>query len=218
MSTDILLLAVLGGITILAYMVAINAHGPTRLSISYLLATFMLAGTVWAVVQYVNAGQDRLQMAEFQRLQMEKQQVEARAASQEQTIQDSRRRLTYAGRLNAVINQATGLATTMINADLRDYSAELDVLVGRAQTAQRKAEELSAEFEKLKADERYFPQGVQLTGEAFKDLVEAAKYYTQYFRAEDSAQEDLRNRLMRQKSRDALEKLKRATSLIAAEG
>jgi hypothetical protein len=219
MNTDILLLAVIVGITLLAYMVAINSHqGPTRLSISYLLSTLMLAGTVWAIVQYVNAGLDQKQAAQFQRLELEKRMAEERVASQEQAMLESKKRMGFASKLNAVINQATGIATAMVNVDLRDYSVELDVLVGRALEAQKKTEELVAEFQKVKAEGAAFPQSIQLVEGALNELVEATKYYTLYFRSEDSAQEELRDRMLRQKSRNAYEQLKKATSQIASEG
>ena len=47
MSIEILLLGIACSMTLLAYMIAINAHGTTRLSLSYFLATLMLAGNVW---------------------------------------------------------------------------------------------------------------------------------------------------------------------------
>jgi uncharacterized coiled-coil DUF342 family protein len=218
MSTDILLLVVMGSITLLAYMVAINAHGPTKLTISYLLATLMLAVSVWAIVQYVNTGLDRKQAEVFQRLETEKKLAEERIATQEQALMENKSRMNYAAKLNSIINQATGLATTMVNVDLRDYSVELDVLAARAAESQKKAQELVADFQKVKAESTYFPQSVQQIASAINELTEAAKYYVIYFRAEDSAQEELRDRMMRQKARNAWEQLKLATSQIASEG
>ena len=68
-TVDVLLLAALGGITLLAYMIAINAHGPIRLSLSYLLATCHLAGTVYVTVQYVNSTADRRTAEQIQKLE-----------------------------------------------------------------------------------------------------------------------------------------------------
>ena len=67
MGVEVYLLCSFVGLTLLAYMVAINSHGPTRLSVSYLIATLMLAGTVWAIVQHVNTGLDERKMEEFKR-------------------------------------------------------------------------------------------------------------------------------------------------------
>ncbi len=86
MSVEILLLAVMGGITLLAYMVAINSHGPTRLSISYLIATVILAGTVWVTVQYVNNDQNIRNSEEVKRLEQEKQKAEEQICSRESAV------------------------------------------------------------------------------------------------------------------------------------
>ena len=76
MSIEILLLGILVGITLLGYMIAINSHGPTRLSVSYLIATLILAGTVWAIVQHVNYGDSKKQQEMYRRLELEKKKAE----------------------------------------------------------------------------------------------------------------------------------------------
>jgi hypothetical protein len=59
MGTEVLLLIVLGALTLIAYIIALNSHGPVHLAISYLLATSILIATVWVTVQYVNSGDKR---------------------------------------------------------------------------------------------------------------------------------------------------------------
>jgi hypothetical protein len=216
MTVEVLLLANLAGITLLAYMIAINAHGPTRLSFSYLIATLILAGTVWAIVQHVNSGVDRKQMAEFRRLELEKQMAEERARSQEEALKENRQRMEFATNLNNVITSGAGLATALMNADLRDFSVELDVLIGRAHTMRKKTEELEKEFNQLETDDGFFEQSVELVDEAIGNVREAAKYYSLYYRSEDSAQEGVRERVMRQKARAAYESFKKASSLVAS--
>jgi hypothetical protein len=217
MSTAVLLLTVLAALTILAYMVAINSHGPTRLSISYLLATMILAGTVWATVQHVNSGLDKRKTEQLRRLEEEKMLAEARVRSQEQTLMESKKRLAFAGKLNAVITECSGLATTMMNTDLRDYSVEVNVLISRAAKTKRATEEAAEEFERILAEQRedYYRKSTELVEEGLENLTEAAKYYYLYFRSEDPAQEQLRERLMRQKARSAYELFKNASDLIA---
>jgi hypothetical protein len=219
MSIEILLLAVLAGITLLAYMVAINSHGPTRLSISYLLATLILAGTVWATVQYVNEGLDRQKAAQMRKLEMENQRAEERIRSQEKTLLESRKRTAYAAKLNAVISQGTGLATSLINANLRDMSVDLDALIGRATMANKKSEELQEQFNKARKEvgQGYYMQSIKDIATALDELDEASRYYRLYYYSEDGAQEQLRERLMRQKAREAYEALKEASAQMAAE-
>ena len=214
MSIEILLLSIMVGITLLGYMVAVNAHGSTRLSISYLLATVLLAGTVWAIVQYVNSNLSRQQQAQYRRLEAENSKAEERIKSQELSLMRGRRVDGASAKVNSVISQGTGYAANMMNADMRDFSVELDVLMGRATAMKRKVAGLNKEFESIKSEASYFPDGASLIADALKNLSEAANYYKLYFRAEDSVQEELRERLMRQKARAAYNQFSKAGSKI----
>jgi hypothetical protein len=219
MSVDILLLVVMGGITLLAYMVAINSHGPTRLSISYLIATVILAGTVWMTVQYVNNDQNTRNREELKRLELEKQKAEDQMQSREQQYQsamkENKERLGLAGKLNAVITSGTALATQLANMDMHDQSLELDGLVGRAAEAKRKCDDLAAEFGKIAVSDNVFAECANQIKEGLALLAESAQYSVLFYKAEDTAQEELRERIMRQKARNAHDSLQKAGSLIA---
>ena len=216
MSIEILLLGLLVGITLLGYMIAINSHGPTRLSVSYLIATLILAGTVWAIVQYVNYGADKIQQERYKQLQLEKQKAEELARSQEQSLLKNREKMEAASKINDVISKGTGYASDMMNVDLKDFSVELDALVSRANQMKNNIAALVTEFENLKEERALFPESVPSINEALSNLTEAAKYYIRYFRAEDSIQEELRERLMRQKSREAYDLFKKVGSQITS--
>lgn len=220
MSVELLLLMVLAGMTLLAYMVALNSHGPTRLAISYLMATVLLVGSVWATVQYVNSGDNRRKMEEFKRLEFEKQKAEDQVHSQEAAMQtalrENKERLITATRINSIVTRGIALSSTMINSNVRDPNLELDVLVGRANEVKRKSEDLAAEFEKMKVTDSLFTESTSLVKEAFKQLTEAAQYFVLYYRAEDGAQEELRERIMRQKASGAHDILQKASTLIAS--
>jgi hypothetical protein len=216
MSVEVYLLCLFVGITLIGYMIAINAHGPTRLSVSYLIATVMLAGTVWAIVQHVNSGLDKMKMEEFKRLELEKQKAEERVRTQEQALLENKARMGYAAKLNDVINEGTGLSTAMINVDMRDFSFELDVLMSRATATQRKCSELKGKFAKIEHEEQYFAPAKNDMREALEQL-EGAAGYTLYFRSEDGAQEEMRERMMRQKARRSYELFKKAASQVASQ-
>ena len=132
MSVEILLLGILVGMTLLGYMIAINSHGPTRLSVSYLIATLILAGTVWAIVQQVNYGDSQKQQKRLKQLELEKQQMEDFARSQKQSLLENKIKMDAAAKINEIISQGTGYASDMMNVDLKDFSVELDALIGRA--------------------------------------------------------------------------------------
>jgi hypothetical protein len=215
MSVELLLLTILGGITLLAYMIAINSHGPTRLSISYLLATVLLAATVWAVVQHVNSGQDQMYQAKLRQEAQIREEAEKQKGEAEKALVESRGHATFAAKLNTYINQGTGLATTLINIDVRDMSMELDALVARANDARSKCVALQTEFGKVTTDDDFFGPSMGLVKDAITTLAESAQYYTLYYRSDDSAQEELRERVMRQKAREAYEKFQKASAMVA---
>jgi hypothetical protein len=214
MSVDIMLLTVMCALTLMAYMIAINAHGAVRLSLSYLLATILLAGTVWTIVQHVNLGMDK----EFRTLQVEKTRAEERALSQEEALKTNKERMSFAARLNTVITSGTALATSLINIDLQDRSAELETLIGRATETKKKVDAFKQDFEKLTSPDAFFNEPLTLIKDGVLLMIEAAQYYQQYYYSEDSDQEALRERILRQKARNAYEKFQKASVLIASSG
>jgi hypothetical protein len=217
MPIEVYILFIFAGLTLLAYLSAINAHGPARLSVSYLIATLMLAGTVWAVVQYVNTGRNQIKVQEFKRLETEKQKAENLVRSQEQELIENKSRMGYVTKLNDIINEGTGLSASMLNVDMRDYSVELDVLMSRSAECKRKCDALKARFSKIENEQLFFTQSKADIREALDHITGAAAYYTTYFRAEDGAQEEMRERMMRQKARKATELFKSAASSLSSE-
>lgn len=218
MSVEVLLLALACGMTILAYMIAINAHGPTRLSLSYLMATVMLAGTVWGIVQHVNTDLDARKMEELKRLEAEKQKAEARIQSQEEALRANKQRMNFAAKINTIVTNGTGMASSMINVDLQDGSSDLEILMGRASAMKKKTEELKSDFEKIKSSDPFFNEPISNLKEAIKSLSEAAYYYRLFYYSEDSEQEHLRERVMRKKARAAYSSFQKVSGLIATPG
>jgi len=218
MSVEILLLVVLAGITLLSYMVAINSHGPIRLAFSYLIATVILAGSVWATVQYVNTG---VAIKKSEEMQQEKQKSEAQFNSKEaiyqNVIRESKERIAIVAHLNSVVTTGMAMATTIMNTDLRDMSIDLDGLVAKSVESKRNCEQFAADFEKAKIIDSSFIESINVIKDGLKTLVEAGQYHALYYKAEDSAQEELRERIMRQKAKTALATLQRASSLIASQ-
>ena len=218
MTVEVLLLAIACGMTLLAYMIAINAHVSTRLSLSYLIATVMLAATVWGIVQYVNAGQDVKKMAEFKQLEMEKRLAEERIKSQEEALKVSKEKMSIAADLNQIIATGTGHTSSMINVDLQDQSADLETLMGRAADIKKKADELKEKFEKMPMKNEYYTEATEIINNAIQSLSEAAYYYRAYYYSENSEQERSRERILRQKARNAYDDFQKASSQIASSG
>jgi uncharacterized protein (DUF342 family) len=218
MSTEVLLLALACGLTLLAYMVAINAHGPTRLSLSYLIATVMLAGTVWCIVQYVNTGLDTKKIEELRRLEKEKRIAEEKASTNEELLRANKERMTKIAHLNKIITAGSGFTTTLINVELQDESVEVDALLGRASEIKKNIDELNTEFESLPIQDAFFTETVTMIKDAMKLLIEAASYYRLYYQSNDSSQEINRERVLRQRARAAYELFQKAGTKVVTGG
>lgn len=216
MTSDILLIAVLCGLTLIGYMIAINAHGPIRLSLSFFLATILMAGTVWVIVQHVNQGYDSLETEKFKKLEMEKKQVEDQVVSQEEALKTNKERMNFAAKLHTVITSGTACSSMLISIDLQDKTAELETLLAKANGTINNVGLLKKEFDTLSTTDNFFLEPVTLIKDGIQLLGEAAQYFRQYYYSEDADQESLRERIMRQKARNAYEKFQKASALIAS--
>lgn len=214
MSTEVLLLALACGLTLLAYMVAINAHGPTRLSLSYLIATIMLAGTVWCIVQYVNTGLDTKKIEELRRMEKEKRLAEEKALSTEEQLKNKERVIRVA-HINKIITAGSGYTTSLINIELQDETVDVDVLLGRTSEMKRNIDQLNTEFESVPIQDASFTETVTIIRDALKLLTEAVNYYRLYYQSNDSSQEANRERVLRQRARAAYELFQKAGVKVA---
>lgn len=132
MNAEIMLMGVMCGITLLSYMIAINSHGTARLILSYLIATILLAGSVWVIEQYVHTNSDVQNSAVMQKLEQEKQKAEQQVLSQGDSLRQNKERLVTATKLNTIISTGSGYANSLITVDLQDKSTTLEALLARA--------------------------------------------------------------------------------------
>ncbi len=214
MSVEVLLLIVIAGLTLLAYLIAINAHGPARLGLSYVVATLMLAGTVWVVVVHVNAGVGLQHNREMKLAEQKLREQEAKLREQTEQGQEQKTKAALAEKLRAVVTRGTALSTRMTAVDLRDRSVDFDALVARASAAAGEADEIKQEFEAIPLSQQYFTTVFETLKEAVQLLKDASYYYRSFYSSEDSDQEDLRSRIMRQKARSASEQFQKASGQI----
>ncbi|HEX3020043.1 MAG TPA: hypothetical protein VHP36_07060 [Chitinispirillaceae bacterium] len=216
MNIEIILLGIACSMTLLAYMVAINAHGPTRLSLSYFLATVMLAGNVWGVIQYVNNDRNKIKMEEMKRLEAENRIAEEKILEQERSLKAHKEELGMVASLNPVINTGIALASSLLNANFQDGSMEIDALIARASESKIKVEKLKEEYLNIKFTDTFLPDARQDVYDAIQLLGEAALNFRSYYNAEDTNQEVIRERVVRQKAKLAYEKFKSASNLISS--
>lgn len=216
MSIEILLLGIACSLTLIAYMIAINAHGTTRLSLSYFLATLMLAGNVWGVIHYVNVGQNNHKMQEMKRLEAENRLAEEKILEQQKSLKNKEKVIGMVALFNPVIATGTGLASSMINTNFQDEALEVDALIGRAVECRKKVEKLKEEYQNIQFSDSFLPDARKEVDSALQLLGEAALTYRNYYNAEDSHQELMREQLVRKKARLAFQKFKTASDLVSA--
>ncbi len=215
MNVEILLLGLMCGLTIVGYMIAINAHGPIRLSVSYLLATVMLAGTVIAIVQYVNEGLDQAKLATLHQMELEKEKAEEQVKTSEEALRQNKVILSSAARLNGFISASTGLASSLSNVNLLDLP-DRESLENRAAITKSKIAELKASFDKSKPFDPQFADCVQNIDMGIASLIEASQYYVLYYRSDDAPQEQLRERILRQKAQNAYNLFQKSSAELAS--
>lgn len=215
MTVELLLIVIIGGITLLGFLIAINAHGPFRLSVSYFLATLMLAGTVWIIVQYVNKDIELKKTEELSKLERNR---IAELENYKQRAEDiARKNKTYVEitkQFVAIVSNASNYALMMQNVNLQNKNLDFETLVRKASDSKNKVDELSAQFSKMDSIKIIYPDSYELISDGIKSLTEAAISYKNYYYSEDSTEEGKREKSMRLRAKDALDKFSKASSLI----
>ncbi len=215
MTIEILILGLMVGITILAYEIALNSEGAAKLSVSYLMATLILAGTTWAIVEHFNTEKTEKQKEMINQLKQERNKAENTIRSKKKNLQDKEKKLNAKSDLLDIARSGESLANKLINVKLRDFSADLDVLMGRASAKKKECKELRAKLNKMeKEGEQFFPEVVKLLRSGIEELSSSANYYYLYYKSEDTAQEELRARLLRRMARSGEGKFRKAASLL----
>ncbi len=215
MTTEVLLLAVACGVTMLAFMIAINAHGPFRISFSYFLATLMLSGTVWLITRYVNQDLEIKRSIEMTRMEEKrKAEEEAYRKDAEVLVMQNRVLSSYTSKLVLLIANAVNMTNQILAVDLQNKSEDYETLSGRAAETKRKVDELSAQYDKMDSVKTYLPEQYALVKDAFKKLSEAVYNYKNYYISEDSVQEAQREKLFRLRAKEALDKFNKAGAML----
>jgi len=215
MTIEVLLLAIACGITMVAYLVAINAHGAFRISFSYFVATLMLAGTVWLVVQYVNEDLEVKRNYEMLRQEAKrKADEEAYRKDAESMVLQNKVLANYTTKLVILIANASAVANQLISVDLQNKNADYETLVARAAEAKGKVETLYMQYSKMDSIQEYLPDQCLLVKDGFKSLNDAVVNYRSYYLSEDSTQESQREKVLKIKAKDALDKFNKASALL----
>lgn len=215
-SNEILSLMILTALTVIGYMIAVNSRGVTRMSLSYLLATLLLAVNIFSIAQYVNGENNEVLQQEYQaRLAKEKAEMEKKLATNAvdaEALREQELKSDEALKLLAVTNEALALAEELSTMNLLDYTLTYDQKVSRAAKIKRTVQSVKNKYTTMQPDLAFIKDSS--IAAAFEKLAKSALYCKLYYSAEDSDQEVVRERVMRTNAKKAKEMFQTANTKI----
>jgi len=201
MSTEILLLAVLASMTVVAFMITLNTRGKWRATISAMLSACLLGGTVWLfTLQYSAIDKD-----------------EARGERRRLSLKDlvpPPPKQNNAQQLSALLEEAGDFAAELEHAKLYIPSYTHEQLVARASALESNFEALLNEVNDSKAVLDKYPDAAKTVNEAMEELKGACHLLRAYYYAENTDGEISTERLMKSRAHNAGEALVRAVKMI----
>jgi len=212
MGMELLLLAILVFLTVIAYMIAINARGVWRLTLNFLLATCMLGGTVWVIILQYSTTTKAAVQNERRRLDAERKEF---LHDREQTLA-MKEQMGNAARMSQLIVRVNGFAAVLQAETLQDPSYTHEQLVARATAAEQRLAALQNEVDTYAEITSKYPDAARLLADAVAELKEACKLYHSYYYAENSAIEESRERQMKQRAGKARELLAQADKFLVS--
>jgi len=210
MGMELLILVSLVFLTIIAYMIAINARGVWRLTLNFLLATCMLGGTVWVIILQYSTTTKAAVQNERRRLDAERMEL---LQDREQTLA-MKEQVGNAARISQIIVRINGFAAVLQAETLQDPNYSREQLVARAVAAEQRLTSLQNDIDGYRDITAKYPDAAKLLAEAMAELKEACKNYNSYYYAENSAAEQSRERQMKQRARKAQELLAQADKFL----
>lgn len=210
------------GITVVAFICAINSRGAVKMSFSYVLATALLVLSVYEGVTYVSEQKFSFQMRQVQAVEEARRNSEqarrsseeaARAAAQEA---ESRQAISeYSEFIKAVADRGKEIPRGLRNLNLQDESVEIETFFAKAGTASSRASALARELQTRKSPEGTYEDSRKTLQKAFQRTETAAKYLSLYFKSEDEYEEEERGRIFHSNVDEAISLFDQASLLIA---
>lgn len=212
LGVDHLALFILAAITLLSFMVAINAQGVTRLSISFLIATVILVLSVFATVSIMNKKSTEELISTREKAQAEKEALAKQLEDQKQMISAKNERLKLEReksmnqekiKIAAQLTALSNIASRLKSVQLHDYTLDYSQLTARAYAMANKVKRAKADFASLSSELEHFQSVVPTINDGIAKLENSAKYYRLYYKANDERQERVREGIIRSSAQEA---------------
>jgi hypothetical protein len=199
MTTEMLLLAVLAAMTIVALMILINSRGRWRATISSLLAICLLGGTAWVfILQYsVAVGSESHFFTAFKDLLQSKEKVQAKELADQSAV------------MSSLVTQVKGFAGSLLTERMQVPGYNHDQLVARAVDKKARLEMLQSEINGNRQILDRFPEAAERLGQAMVELNAACHFFRAYYFTENTEAERSVERMLRQKAQDAIDTLRK---------
>jgi uncharacterized protein YoxC len=212
MTTEMLLLAVLAAMTIVALMILINSRGRWRATISSLLAICLLGGTAWVfILQYsVAAGSDSHFFTVFKGLLQNKDKTQ----EQEQAKEQVKEQTDQVASVSSLITQVNGFAGTLLNERMQIPGYTHDQLVARAADRKQRLDVLQNEINSKRQLLNRFPEAAERLEQAMTELNAACHFFRAYYFSENTEAEKSIERMLRQKAQNAIDTLRKAEGTV----
>ncbi|ERP38706.1 hypothetical protein [Chitinivibrio alkaliphilus] len=226
LTAEVIGLILLSSLTILAYMIALNAQGITRISLSFLMATILLGTNVFTVVQYVNnpvavrseGRDDSAEQAALEREVLAEKLAEQKAAIEQEAREDRERKMEArqdeAQKILSFITDLEQTARDLQNMRLVEHGMEYGQLTGRASRYAGRVRRHTDAFSRLQQDLSFFVSLGPDVADALKALERSTEAFQRYYTAETSAQEAQRENVMRRSAQESLSKLSQVRTLL----
>lgn len=223
--TEILLITLLWAVTFTGFSVAVNARGPARVTVSYILAILSLCGSVFHSIQYIvsvevaNAAivevpvvpepePEIIKPAEIDTVGLKASQLAA-------AMGVARKELTQ------VIEQSSRLADRLAAVNLNrvpdlsdeEYDAMQNKAFGFRNEIGKIKDKLTSVVPTVPAP--YKPVVAKIQA-AINELSQASQAYDRFFKAENDQEESQRQELFRRSTQDAVAALKQAESGLSS--
>lgn len=212
LTPEIISILVLTSVTLLAFMIAINAKGISRISISFLMATVILVMDVFVIVAHINTPteedlaknrekvlSDKMILAK----QLEEQKQMIAAKNERIKIEQEKSRNQEVIKISAQLNSLKGIASNLKSVQLHDYTLDYSQLTARAHAMSNKVKRAKADFASLSSELEHFESVVSEINEGITKLEKSVKYYKLYYKANDERQERVREGIIRSSAQEA---------------
>jgi hypothetical protein len=211
-TTTPVLFAILFAITIVGFIVAINSKGTVKISLSYVLATVVLVGSMYMLVDYLG----KIKLQRQIQLEESRRQKDQEELLRQQEMVQKEGAMEYKDFIESLAGKGRGVAYNLRSLDLADESIEMEVFFTKAATAKNTAYSILKSLKDRQQPKSGFESSVSAATNGANRLLSAGKYLDLYFKSENESEEVQRENAFQSNIRDAISYFDQALTFAAS--